>query len=211
MALLNQSVQVSAQLPAIFERIRGGQAPDKFSREFLRDLGFKSSNHHAVIPLLKGLGFLTPDGTPTPRYKEFLDKTKSGKVLAEALSEAYGDIFVLKRNPTKADKNQIAGKFKSTYNLSDIQADRSAATFLALLSLADEKTLQTDKINSTTALALDEIAKNTPEAPEKMQAPPFSKATGMELHYNIQIHLPATKDIEVYNSIFKALRVHLLD
>jgi hypothetical protein len=30
------------------------------------------------------------------------------------------------------------------------------------------------------------------------------------LHYNIQIHLPATKDIEVFNAIFKSLKEHLL-
>ncbi len=31
------------------------------------------------------------------------------------------------------------------------------------------------------------------------------------LHYNIQIHLPATKDVEVYNAIFKALREHVFN
>jgi hypothetical protein len=31
------------------------------------------------------------------------------------------------------------------------------------------------------------------------------------LHYNIQIHLPATKDLEVYNAIFKSLKDHLLE
>jgi hypothetical protein len=31
------------------------------------------------------------------------------------------------------------------------------------------------------------------------------------LHYNIQIHLPATKDVEVFNAIFKSLKEHLLD
>ena len=34
---------------------------------------------------------------------------------------------------------------------------------------------------------------------------------GPGLHYNIQIHLPATKDVEVYNAIFKSLREHLLE
>ena len=58
MALLNQSVQVYGQIPSLLETLRAGQAPDKFTREFLKDLGFKSSNHHAFIPLLKGLGFL---------------------------------------------------------------------------------------------------------------------------------------------------------
>jgi len=35
-----------------------------------------------------------------------------------------------------------------------------------------------------------------------------SRAPG--LHYNIEIHLPATKDVEVYNAIFKSLREHII-
>ncbi len=31
-----------------------------------------------------------------------------------------------------------------------------------------------------------------------------------EFHYTIQIHLPASKEIEAYNAIFKSLREHLL-
>ena len=31
------------------------------------------------------------------------------------------------------------------------------------------------------------------------------------LKYDIAIHLPATKDIEVYNAIFKSLKEHLVD
>jgi hypothetical protein len=39
----------------------------------------------------------------------------------------------------------------------------------------------------------------------------FENAGGPALHYNIQIHLPSTKDVEVFNAIFKSLREHLLD
>ena len=38
---------------------------------------------------------------------------------------------------------------------------------------------------------------------------PATNAVG--LHYNIQIHLPATKDVEVYNAIFKSLRDHIIE
>ena len=31
------------------------------------------------------------------------------------------------------------------------------------------------------------------------------------LRYNVEIHLPATKDVEVYNAIFKSLKEHLLE
>ncbi|MFL1875953.1 MULTISPECIES: hypothetical protein [Bacteria] len=39
-------------------------------------------------------------------------------------------------------------------------------------------------------------------------------ATGaqeMSLNYKIEINLPATRDIEIYNAIFRALRENLLD
>ena len=62
---------------------------------------------------------------------EFLDKTKWKMVLAEAVKEAYADIFVMKRNPGPTDVDMIAGKYKSTYNLSDNAADRAARTFLS--------------------------------------------------------------------------------
>jgi hypothetical protein len=141
MALLNQPLQVSGQLGSLFEKLRQGQAPEKFNREFLKDLGFTSSNHHAFIPLLKGLGFLTEDGIPTLRYKEFLDGTKWKKVLAEAVKEAYSDIFILKTKPDASDRKMIAGKIKTTYNVSENSADRSAGTFLALLALCDPAAL----------------------------------------------------------------------
>lgn len=89
MSLLNQPTQVHAQFPSLFKAITDGQAPKKFNREFLRDLGFKSSNHLALIPLFKGLGFINPDGAPTERYRSLLDKTKTSKIIAEAIKEAY--------------------------------------------------------------------------------------------------------------------------
>jgi hypothetical protein len=108
MALLNQSTQVYAQLPKFFETLRAGTAPSSFTRQFLKDIGFKSSNHHQFIPLLKGLGFLTADGTPTERYKQFLDGSRWKQVIAEAIRDAYGDIFVIKAKPTNTDLQTIA-------------------------------------------------------------------------------------------------------
>lgn len=213
MALLNQPTQVYAQLPKFFETIRAGTAPPTFNRQFLKDIGFKSSNHHAFIPLLKGLGFLGENGTPTERYKAFLDQSKSGEVLAQAVKEAYGDIFVIKAKPAPSDLKAIAGKFKSSFNVSDIVANRNARTFLALLALADDDALYSE--------GNGEEAADQPTAPAPMptaEAPPINPqhipptvSPSPALHYNIQIHLPATKDVEVYNAIFKSLRSHLVD
>ncbi|AZO24777.1 hypothetical protein EJ070_31665 [Mesorhizobium sp. M1E.F.Ca.ET.045.02.1.1] len=213
MALLNQSVATYGQISKLLEALRQGQAPDKFTRQFLKDKGFTSSNHHAFIPLLKGLGFLNAEGTPTQRYKDFLDSTKWKQVVAEAIKEAYSDIFILKAKPTKADKNMIAGKYKSAYNLSEQMAERSASTFLALLDLADEHMLYG---GSAPAVAANFAPAKEPEHAEVSSVQVNTKTAGKPssmggLHYNIQIHLPATKDVEVYNAIFKSVKEHLID
>ena len=48
-----------------------------------------------------------------------------------------------------------------------------------------------------------------PHLPTKESEKTSGRIIGLK--YDIAIHLPATKDIEVYNAIFKSLREHLVD
>jgi hypothetical protein len=205
MALTDAYVQVYGQLGAFFDELRRGQAPRQFTIQHLKDLGFASSNHRALIPLLKALGFLSADGQPTQRYHDYRDASQSKRIMAEALREAYADLFVLRAKPAESDRGLIEGKFKSTHNVSDRLAKLMANTFFALLTLAD--------LEAARPVVAEPLPK--PEEPPS-EAPPLPppgalKPTVTNLHYNIQIHLPATKDIEVFNAIFKSLREHLIE
>lgn len=204
MALADSYVQTYGQLPEVFKRISEGQAPDKFTRQHLKDLGFASSNFHAVIPLLKTLGFLASDGSPTARYHEYRDHSQSRAVLGQALKEAYSDLFTIKATPTPADRPLIEGKFKSAHNTSERVAQMMAATFFSLLSVADIHSQAPKVVNEPKIEA--KVESNA--SPRDHQRVDGHRPT---LHYNIQIHLPATKDVEVFNAIFKSLREHLLD
>lgn len=210
MGLINRPTQISAQLANVFKTIREGTAPDKFSLQYIKDLGFGSSNYRVVVPLLKDLGFLTQDGSPTDRYKSYLDSSRSRQVLGQAVRDAYSDIFTIVKTPKKTDKEKIAGKFKSTFNLSDLQAERSATTFLALLDLSDldggEEQLPVDNADPSISESYAAIPNPNPMEPTTKQG-----ARILGLKYDIAIHLPPTKDIEVFNAIFKALKEHLID
>lgn len=204
MALTNAWVQPTNRIPDLFNKIRDGQAPERFTQQLLKDWGFVSTNDRPFIPLLKALGFLTADGKPTQRYNDYRDHSRSKQVMAEALREAYGDIFLIKEHPTASDKNAIEGKFKSYHNASNKVAGLMAKTFLGLLALADLSSKGTPQ------------PRKESEKPEQESGPELLPGIvqprgGLGLHYNIQIHLPATKDTEVYNAIFKSLREHLLE
>jgi hypothetical protein len=189
-------------LPAIMQKIVDGTAPPKFTVQHLEGIGFTSSSDRAVIPVLKDLGFLSADGAPTNRYHEYRDKSQSRRVMADALREAYGDLFHINAHLTDQDRPAVLGKFKSTHNVSDDVAEKQTMTFLGLLKLAD--------------LTGAQPKKKVEKTPEEEDTPPPAtdqkkeKGGALHLRYNIEVHLPATKDIDVYNAIFKSLKTHLL-
>jgi hypothetical protein len=208
MALANTYIQVYGQLRDLFKRIADGQAPDKFTRQYVKDLGFASSNFYAAIPLLKALGFLAPDGTPTARYHEYRNTARSRRVMADALREAYGDLFTIKAKPTEADRELIEGKFRSVHNATPNTAKLMASTFYSLLDLAD---LSASEDPAARKKEVAEELKSTIPPKQEEEELHRDRPGRATLHYNIQIHLPATKDVEVYNAIFKSLKGHLLD
>lgn len=198
-------------LPAIMKKIVDGTAPEKFTTEHLKKIGFKSSYDYTVIGLLKDLGFLSESGAPTQRYHDYRNTAKSKHVLGDALKEAYSEIFHLTEKPTQSDKHSIAGLFKSTHNVSDQVAGFMANTFLTLLDLADisgngKPVDKKEKVKKEEDDTSDEGKGKT-----NPNGNPDFRSIVPNLRYNIEIHLPATKDIEVYNSIFKSLKQHLLD
>ena len=126
--------------------------------------------------------------------------------MGDALREAYSDLFVIAAEPTNSDRSLIEGKFKSTHNCSERIAKLMASTFFSLLDIAD--------IDQKTAKPKLAPKAETKVEPHHAAAPILPHTTAVappSLHYNIQIHLPATKDIEVFNAIFKSLREHLLE
>lgn len=201
MALPSTYTQAYGQLGDFFSKIRDAQAPDHFTNQILKDLGFKSNNHRPFIPLMKSLGFLASDGTPTQRYHDYRNHSLSKQKMGEALKEAYSDIFLIKEKPTTTDRDLILGKFKSYHNTSDNVAKLHANTFYALLDLSSFDFKQQKQIKAEAEI----------EPIKTPEQEPIVKATSLGLHYNIQIHLPATKDVEVYNAIFKSLKDHLIE
>lgn len=207
MALPATYTQTHNQLGEFFSKIRDAQAPDKFTLQLLKDLGYVSTNHRAFLPILKALGFLSADGSPTQRYKDYRNHSASKTTMGEAVKEAYSDIFLIKAKPTAADKALIEGKFKSFHNTSDVVSNLMTKTFYALLELAElpvDGDTKAKKIETKQPEEIDDEVSDDKLSKQR-------KSSSVGLHYNIQIHLPATKDVEVYNSIFKSLKDHLIE
>ncbi|MGH7642554.1 MAG: DUF5343 domain-containing protein [Candidatus Dormibacteria bacterium] len=192
-------------VPALMAKIVDGVAPAKFTLDHLKSIGFGSSNDRAIIPLLKDLGFLSPDGAPLPRYNSYRDRSNSKAIMAQALRDAYEEVFHIREVPTPADRQAVEGLFRSKLNSSERVAQLQAMTFFAFLPLAD---LGASPVGPGLPAHLQREDQELP-APGSDPLAEVGKVTA-QLHYTIQIHLPATGDIAVFNAIFRSLRENLL-
>ncbi|MEX0754116.1 MAG: DUF5343 domain-containing protein [Actinomycetota bacterium] len=205
MALPSTYLTSTKNLRAILSAIRQAQAPKTFTTRFLEGLGYKSSSDRLVIGVLKTLRFLSSTGLPTERYFGYLDESESPRILAEGLREAYADLFELNTNAQEMDRNELKNKMKTLTQgqHSDSVLDKMAMTFKALSEQADFSSPPAVK----QPVAEDEEVpeSETPETETEHAGKPAIKG----LVYNIELHLPESRDPSVYDALFKSLREHL--
>lgn len=210
MALLTAYLIKTSNLPEFFNTLQTAKAPERFTTKFLKDLGFTSSNDRLYLGVLKGLGFIDENGTPTQTYFEFLDQSNSGRILAESIEEAYSDLFELNKSAQKMETSDVKGKFRSLTQgqKSDTVINNMASTFSALCDHADWSKPRTNKENPTKTAEKNTV-KNTPSTSEDLPELEDVKQK-LQLHYNIQLILPNSRDTAVYDAFFSSLKKHLL-
>lgn len=206
MAIPTSYLTTTKNLDGILNSIVGAQAPEKFTTRFLESLDYKTSADRLIIGVLKSLGFLADDGRPTQRYFSYLDQTQSEVVMAEAIREAYSDLFQINKNANKMTKSEVVNKFKtlSQGQYSESVLDKMGMTFTALCTHADfEATAATKESGGDTeGHKEDAVTSNRTSTNQK------GLAIG-GLVYNIQLILPESRDPKVYDALFESLKRHL--
>ena len=197
-------VNAYGKIPDLFTAIKSASVPPKFTYDFLNtSLGLKSSSFRAMIPLLKKLGFLDQANVPTQVYKDFRDDEKSGTVLANKIKEAYSDVYTANEYAHQLSKKDLVSKLKTVLGVSDDDQNLPyvAGTFLELVKLANFKATKVEKNDTKTKITEEESI-----LPDHS----IKRETRLGISYTINLNLPATTEIEVFNAIFKALKEHII-
>jgi Family of unknown function (DUF5343) len=212
MALTTAYLVTTKNLESFLNAVRTAQAPERVTNKFLSDLDFTSSNDRLFIGVFKALGFINESGEPANRYFEFLDQSQSGRVLAQGIREAYDDLFRVNKEAYELDENEVKNKLRTLTRgeKSENVVGLMAKTFVSLCALADWSKPDTT-VEQTEAVPVAGGALPASASAGSMPAATVgTKSQPMGLHYNIQIHLPASRDPAVYDAIFKSLKDHVL-
>ena len=189
----------------IFEKIQQAQVPQRYTTDFQASvLGYGSGSARPFIPFLKRLNFIQSDGTPTELYTRFRNADSSGAAMAEAMRIGFSDVFqknefahALSDEKLKNLIVEVTGKKANDTAVVAITGSFKACNQLADFNAADTK--QNEKISPL------EMSKSL----VKHEAKPGGK-TDLRLAYTININLPETTNVEVYNAIFSSIKQNLL-
>lgn len=186
-----------AKLKNFLNKIQSIGVPDKFTRNDLVTLGFKSSNDRPIVPIMKDLGFISPDGVPTQRWRDYRVKEKAKRVLAEGILKHYANLYKTYPNAHLQDNQTLNDFFKGETDLGDKAISLMISTFNVLKELADfeaEKPAPEKEIEAERGVTEGEKLP-TLEIPS--------------IHIDIQIHLSPEAKLEQIDKIFESMAKHL--
>jgi hypothetical protein len=198
MAVPSAYLTTQKNLDGILEAIQKGGVPSRFTYDHMKQMGFPSSSDRPVIAVLKALKFLDEGARPLERYRRFREPSQAGAVMAEALREAYADIFRIDQNAQSASADDLKGMFARVADASDSVAQKMSMTFRGLAKHADFGAAIEPQTPSDTA----------PQLPAQPERP--SAEGAVLVHHDIHVHLPVSTDIEVFDAIFRSLRQNLM-
>lgn len=190
----------------ILNKIKEAQTPDRFTQDFLSTkLGFPGGTARPFIPLAKRIGFLESDGRPTDLYKSFRNPAQSKAAMAAAIRKGFSQLYERNEYAHDLDKKKLEGLIVELTGLEQGHATVRAivGTFEALKALADFRKPE-PKPEDESKEGLENKKENAP--------PPEDSEEGVRLNlaYTINLVLPKTDDVAVFNAIFKSLRENLL-
>ncbi len=203
-------VNAYGKIPELFKAIKEASVPTKFTQDFMYTmLNLKSTSFRAMIPLLKNLGFLDQSNGPTESYKNYRDESSSKIVMAKQLKRSYAELFSAHEFANKLTKEQLTSKLRTILGVGndDPTIPSVVGTFMELVKLSD---FENDSKSQIRKQKTEEI--NQVEAPQRTEQKRLDEVkTQLGISYTINLNLPATTEIEVFNAIFKSLKDHILN
>jgi hypothetical protein len=187
--------------------IISASTPDKVTQDFVKEmLGIPGGSGNQIASYLKKIGFVAADGTPTDIYKKFRNEDTRGAAAAAALRYGYAPLhkrneYMHTLNATKL-KGLIIEETGAGEDSSSVSNTAKCIENLKAFAKHDQP------------LAKEDEKQDPPKPPATVDRQPPPSPTGgsmsLNLGYTINLNLPPTTDIAVFNAIFKSLKDNLL-
>lgn len=196
----------SGTLKRALDGIQVASRPEKVNADFLENvLKLKGGAARATIPIMKKMGLLSSDATPTELYARFRTESGRGQAALQGLRSAFPEIFKRSEYAHSVEDAKLKDIIVEITGLkaNDPVATAIRATFKVIKSYMP-RSMEAYSANEQPVL-LDDTTDTT-----SLSVPNGGLSGGIRLAYNINIVLPETSDLKVLNAIFRSIKENLL-
>lgn len=185
-------------------KVKAAATPPTFNNDFVHaKLQIKGGAGKSIPPFFKKLGLVSDNGAPTALYQKLRNTSTSAEALGQATRIAYRPLYEVNEYVHELSDKDLKGLILQVTGLEDGNrtAELIQSTFLKLKKHA--------KFDATDS---DDSQHDAAEE-ASLTAAQRAKAAGIKdlrIGYTINLNLPATTNVEVFDAIFQSLRKNLL-
>jgi Family of unknown function (DUF5343) len=196
---------VPGKIKPILEKIRHVGIPQKATVQWLRTVGFTSSNDTSLLGVLKTVGFIDSSGVPTSTWSAYRG-ARYKETLGDAIRRGYAELFAVYPDAWKRDISDLEHVFSTSSTAGQQVIRKTVATFKALCESAE--------FGSPEEQPSPVIRTGPMHAPVADSAPVSAHAggprsTSPSVHIDIQIHISPEASTDQIEQIFKSMAKHL--
>lgn len=202
-------VTATGNVERALKAIKVATTPERVSQDYVKTiLKIPGGSGDQMTAFLKKIGFVTSDGLPTDGYKKFRNPSTTAEAALAALKHGYAPLYKRNEFMDQLPDDKLRGLIiEETGQAADSSViNNTLGCIKAIKKFATSASREPEQKQETTI-------PNLPENLNTQGAPPLnngSQKLGLNLSYTINLNLPATSDIAVFNAIFKSLKDNLL-
>jgi hypothetical protein len=174
------------------------ERPDRVSSDFVETvLKIPGGSGRPIPAILKRVGFLDGSGAPTERYSKFKSDSARSRASLEGLKQGFAEIY--RRNEYAHRLNESELK-DLVIEITGLKKNDNIVSSILGTFRAFSRFVKDEDVTNVSSLQQSDLSETRTE----------NGLNRVALQYHINIALPETSDIKVYNAIFKSLRENLL-
>jgi hypothetical protein len=182
------------------------ERPPKFNEDFLGTvLKIRGGSGRPIPPILKRVGLLNPDNSPTELYSKFKsDSSRPGAAL-QALKNGFSEIFKRSEYAHRESDEKVRDIIVEITGLT--KSDGIVTSILGTFNTFRE---YAKGVSAAAEKEHQEVPEQRQPGYKEHDRVPQDATAKFNLVNTINVVLPETTDVQVYNAIFRSIRENLM-
>ena len=195
---------VPGKIKPLLDKLRQVGVPAKATVQWLKSIGFTSSNDPSLLGILKTVALVDASSIPTGVWSRYRGANHK-KILGDAIKNGYAELFAVYPDAWQTPNADLEHVFSTSSSAGKQVIQKAVSTFKALCESAEfgpadqqpAASVQTGPIHAPVSAA----PQTTRSAQQNTAAP--------SVHIDLQIHISPEASTDQIDQVFKSMAKHL--